>query len=232
MSKILVTGGAQGLGACISHTLIEAGHDVIVYDLIGGHDVLKPEMSSRLLREAGKPFDILINNAALNGINWLEDVPEEQFDAIMSVNVKGIFKMSQYLLSQLTQTKGTILNITSNAAHNPMRCSLAYNCSKAASEMATKQLARELTIKNGITVFGVAPNKLADTEMSRGVGGIDDQVMATRGWTAAEAMKYQLDGLITKKETNPKMVAEFIAFLLQDKEHHFSLSGCTLNYGL
>ena len=45
----------------------------------------------------------------------------------------------------------------------PMTCSLAYNASKGAAHIMTLQLARELTKKHGITVFGIAPNKLKGT---------------------------------------------------------------------
>ena len=92
----------------------------------------------------------------------------------------------------------------------------------------TKQLARELTKKHGITVFGIAPNKMSGTGMS---GSIDDQVVKTRGWTKEYAQEYQLNGLLTGEETPPGLLAEFIAYLLQDKEHHKFLTGCILPYG-
>jgi NAD(P)-dependent dehydrogenase (short-subunit alcohol dehydrogenase family) len=92
----------------------------------------------------------------------------------------------------------------------------------------TLQLARELTKKYGITVFGVSPNKLAGTGMSR---AIEEQVMRVRGWTAEYARQYQLNALLTGEETPPQSVAEFVAYLLTDKAHHKFLSGCVLPYG-
>ena len=146
----------------------------------------------------------------------------------MDVNAKGIFKMTQAYLPLLIESKGTVLNIVSNAAHMPMTCSLAYNASKGAAHIMTLQLARELTKKHGITVFGIAPNKLKGTGMS---DAIDDQVVKTRGWTKEYAQQYQLNGLLCGEETPPERVAEFIAFLLQDKDHHKHLTGCILPYG-
>jgi NAD(P)-dependent dehydrogenase (short-subunit alcohol dehydrogenase family) len=137
--------------------------------------------------------------------------------------------MSQACLPLLIKSKGTIVNIVSNAAHMPMTCSLAYNASKGAAHIMTQQLARELTRKHGITVFGVAPNKLAGTGMS---ADIDRQVVATRGWTKEKAVEYQLAGLLAGEETPPKLVAEFITYLLQDKQHHKHLTGCILPYGI
>ena len=223
MSNIIVTGGDAGLGAAIVDALRKDGHTVLVYDIKQQLDVLRPDPVLALTFRT----DVLINCAGINKINWLPNVTEEDWDRVMDVNVKGIFKMTQAFLPSLIKNKGTVLNIVSNAAHMPMRCSAAYNASKGAALILTKQLARELT-SQGVTVFSVSPNKLRGTEMS---DSIDQQVVDTRGWTLEAAQKYQLAGLLTGEETPPEAVAEFIAFLLQDKEHHKYLSGCDIPYG-
>ena len=171
---------------------------------------------------------MLINNAGVNLIDWLENFEEDMWDKVMDTNAKGIYMMTKACLPSLIRRKGTILNIVSNAAHMPMTCSLAYNASKGAAHIMTLQLARELTKKHGITVFGIAPNKLKGTGMS---DAIDDQVVKTRGWTKEYAQQYQLNGLLTGEETPPQRLAEFVAFLLQSKEHHKYLTGCILPYG-
>lgn len=223
MSNIIVTGGDAGLGAAIVDALRKAGHSVLVYDIKRSLDILNPDPLLTLTFRV----DVLINCAGVNKINWLQNVTEADWDHVMGVNVKGIFKMTQAFLPNLLKTKGTVLNIVSNAAHMPMRCSAAYNASKGAALILTKQLARELT-SQGVTVFSVSPNKLRGTEMS---DSIDQQVVATRGWSMEEAQRYQLAGLLTGEETPPEAVAEFIAFLLQDKEHHRFLAGCDIPYG-
>lgn len=223
MSNIIVTGGDAGLGAAIVNALRKDGHTVMSYDVKQGFDVLRPD--TMVAENFG--VDVLINCAGINKINWLQNVTEEDWDRVMDVNVKGIFKMTQAFLPSLIERKGTVLNIVSNAAHMPMRCSAAYNASKGAALILTKQLARELT-SQGVTVFSVSPNKLRGTEMS---DSIDQQVVDTRGWTLEAAQKYQLAGLLTGEETPPEAVAEFIAFLLQSKERHKYLSGCDLPYG-
>lgn len=219
MSTILVTGSASGLGAAIV-TALKTRHDVIPYDAVDGRDVLEPPKFI-----SGK-LDVLINCAGINRINWLENVTDIEWDAIMDVNVKGIFKMSKACLPELRDSKGTIINIVSNAAHIPMRCSAAYNASKGAALILTKQMARELS--PDITVFSISPNRLADTAMSR---QIDEQVVDTRGWTLEEARAYQLQSLLAKEETPTYVVADFIAYLLQDKMHHKFLTGCDIPYG-
>ena len=207
MSKILITGSSKGLGLALTETLRKEGHTVYGFDINSGGDVRKPTFVNSDGGERTIPdIDILINNAGVNVINWLEDFEEDDWDKVMDTNAKGIYMMSRACLPMLSKNKGTIVNIVSNAAHMPMTCSLAYNASKAAAHIMTLQLARELTKKHDITVFGIAPNK-------------------------EYAQKYQLNGLLTGEETPPNQLAEFIGYLLQSKQHHKYLTGCILPYG-
>lgn len=224
MSKILVTGGAAGLGKAIVDVLLDWGHDVMSFDIMAGRDVRAPQETYGDCPEV----DVLINCAGINITNWLENVSDKDWDDTMDINAKGIFKMTQWALPQLKASKGVVLNIVSNASHMPMTTSLAYNASKGAAHIMTLQLARELTKKHGITVFGVSPNKLRGTNMSK---DIEAQVVKHRGWTPEFAAEYQRNALLTGMETEPSAIAEFIAFLLSSKERHVFLSGCILPYG-
>lgn len=173
--------------------------------------------------------DILINNAGINFISPLERITEGSFDEIIDVNVKSILISSQCCLPGLIKNKGTIVNVVSNASHLPMTDSFAYNASKGASAIGTRQMARELTKKYGITVFGISPNKLAGTKMSR---YIDETFPPMRNMTYEEGREYQLKGLLTGKETDPKQIADLLIYLLSEKERHGYLSGCILELGL
>jgi NAD(P)-dependent dehydrogenase (short-subunit alcohol dehydrogenase family) len=218
-SKILVTGQSSGLGFAIAKALEDDGHEIIPFS----GDVRKPR--DQPLPDA---LDVLINCAGVNRIDWLEDVSEADWDEVMDTNAKGIFMMTQWALPRLIESKGVVINIVSNAAHVPMTCSLAYNASKAAAWIMTQQLARELTKKHGITVLGIASNKLAGTGMSR---YIEERVLETRGWTAEQARNYQLAALPAGTETPLEAVAGLIAYLLDDKENHRYLTGCIIPYG-
>ena len=230
MAKILLTGFQSGLGAALLDELTDDGHDVIGFDRNCQHTdwEIRGDVSNPPDCVGEVDVDILINCAGVNIIDWLENFDPADWDEVMDTNAKGIFMMAKACLPALTRNKGTILNIVSNAAHMPMRCSAAYNASKGAALILTKQLAREL-IDKGITVFSVSPNKLAGTGMSN---DIDNQVVKTRGWTKEQAQEYQLNGLLTGRETDPVQVARFIAYLLRDKKHHEALAGCDLQYGL
>lgn len=223
MAKILVTGSSNGLGEALVKALRADNHTVVEYDIDRGLDVLDPHL------DGIHDLDVLINNAGVNGIDMLENLQEELWDKVVNTNAKGIFKMSQACLPMLIKSKGTIVNIVSNAAHMPMTSSLAYNASKGAALIMTKQMARELTRRFGITVFSVSPNKLKGTNMSN---AIDAEVVRTRGWTMEEAQKYQLQGLLAGEETDPVVLADFIAYLLANKRNHKYLTGCDLQYGL
>lgn len=222
MSNILITGSSGGLGSEIVDALQKYEHNIFEYDLRYGFDVRYPNLKFL------NALDVLINCAGVNYIDWLDKFDEYRWDEVLDVNAKGIYKMTQACLPMLIESKGTVVNIVSNASHMPMTCSLAYNASKGAAHIMTLQLARELTRRHNITVFGISPNKLAGTGMSN---AIDGQVMETRGWTESEAKKYQLNGLLAGEETPPRLVAEFIAYLLQDKLHHKHLTGCIIPYG-
>lgn len=240
--NIIITGASSGLGAQTAKYLFEAGHnivgisakqnptaDVLISELVC--DITDEyQISANIGKILGilKSVDILINNAGVNKISYLEDLSRETWDHVMDTNAKSIYLMSKALLPELIRSKGTILNIISNASHIPMTSSLAYNASKGAAYIMTKQLARELTKRHGITVFGISPNKLKNTGMSK---YIEKRVCEIRGWTEEEAKQYQLNSLVTGEETDPKILAEFIAFLLSNKDRHKYLSGCVLEYG-
>ena len=223
MKSFVVTGSENGLGKAIADALQAKGHRVWGYDERKGLDVRDPQVD-----HIAGPVDGLVNCAGINMIDWLEDLKEPIWDAVMDVNAKGMYLMTQALLGRLIESRGVVLNIVSNASHMPMTCSAAYNASKGAAAILTKQMARELTRKYGITVFSISPNKLSGTNMSR---EIDAQVCETRGWSMEQAREYQLASLLWGEETPAANVAELAAWLLHDRDRHKFLSGCDIPYG-
>lgn len=235
-TNLVVTGGSHGLG----REIIKACS--LWADLIYNVDQYPPSSDLEdkevwvegdirypaLWRNQIKSVTHLINNAGVNGINYLEAASHTSWDEIIDTNTKGIFLLTQEFLTSLRVNKGTVLNIISNASHVPMTASLAYNASKAAAHVMTLQLARELTKKHDITVFGISPAKLYGTGMSK---QIEEETLAVRGWTSEEERKYQSQALVTGVEIPPKVLAEFISWLLEYKERHVWLSGCVVPYG-
>lgn len=225
MRNAIVTGSGAGLGRAIADELGNQGYSVYGYDRKDGRDVSEPDFD---FIQKIRPVDVLVNCAGINKINWMEYVTAKEWDEVLDINAKALFFMTKACLPGLSAAKGTVLNIVSNAAHMPMTCSAAYNASKGAALILTKQMARELYPRHGITVFSISPNKLKGTEMSQ---DIEDQVVKTRGWDREYAEEYQRKSLPIQEETDPQQLAEFIGFILSTKERHKYFHGCDIPYG-
>lgn len=225
--EAVITGASSGLGKEIKLALEKEDWLIHNWSTDAGVDITNYRSVFAASQKIDKRVDVLINCAGINLINYLEYVEEQEWDSVMDTNAKGIFLCTQALLFWLTG--GAVINIVSNAAHVPMTSSLAYNASKGAALMMTRQLARELRPRHGITVFSISPNKLAGTGMSK---DIERQVCKIRGWTEEYAREYQLKALLTGEETNPQDLANFVAYLLRRKENHKWFAGCDIPYGL
>lgn len=235
MSKaILVTGAASGLGNAILLALGEAYREgridvhPVAFDIKDGDDVVSP-LSNPSSIDTLERYDYvgLINCAGINSNNWFSDISAETLMKVMQVNAFSFVYMTQALLDKLTDNSGFVLNIVSNAADMPMTSSLAYNASKAAAKMITRQMAHELTKSHGITVFSISPNKLSGTEMSK---QIEAAVVETRGWTPEYAAEYQKKSLMHGLETPPDAIANYIVHLIESGNWKF-MSGTDIPFG-
>ena len=241
----VITGHSSGLGWEIAKLLAKS--EWIVYGIsmhqppeqIDGittilADIQWPDEITSAIQEINDPdVDLLINCAGVNHLTPIPELKGADWERLIDINAKAPWLMVQGLLDRMSSNKnpmagGTVINIVSNAAHVPMTHSLAYNASKGAALMVSKQMARELFKSHGITVFSISPNKLRGTGMSK---EIEARVPALRGWTPEEAAAYQKAALPTGMETDPAMLAEFIAFLVSTKERHIYLHGCDIPYG-
>lgn len=212
---VVITGTDSGLGLTLLHAFRSEGHTVIGSSTDAG----SKEPYLNLMRDDGiasyaqkvayqfnNEIDILINNAGVNGIAKFLDLTPEFLHQMMQVNCIGPVRLTQMLMPAL-RDGGRILNIISDAAHRPMRHSLGYNMSKAAFDMATKQMARELTKPLGVTIIGIRPGRMCKTGMSE---YIDQQVCAMRGWTPAQCSEYFKANSVTGEEAWPQHVARLV----------------------
>ena len=189
--RALVTGGSQGIGAEICRELAACGADVFIHyyidkeeanklaieiknnfgvnTWIGGADIAYSkeviELFSRLDNTMGS-IDILVNNAGTETVIHVLDLPEEEWDRVLDVNLKGPFLCSQQAGRRMEKNGGgVIINISSIHDVVP-RKGLAHYCSaKAGLKMLSKCLSIELVDKN-IRVVSVAPGAI-ETEMNR-----------------------------------------------------------------
>lgn len=183
----VVTGAARGIGAATAARLAAAGMAVAVADLdeatcagtvaairsAGGRaaavgldvgDAGAVERAvARVVEELGAPT-VLVNNAGITRDNLLFKMTEDDWDAVMSVHLRGSFLMSRAVQKHMTAAGwGRIVNLSSTSALGN-RGQANYSAAKAGLQGFTKTLAIELG-KFGITVNAIAPGFIA-TDMT------------------------------------------------------------------
>jgi NAD(P)-dependent dehydrogenase (short-subunit alcohol dehydrogenase family) len=217
----LVTGGSRGIGRAIALAFAEAGADLVVssrdkkppeLDTVAAEvralgrraaavpaHVGKKEEVERLVRrtvdEMGR-LDILVNNAGANPVlSALADLGEEAFDKVLEVNLKGALLTSQAAVpAMIRQGGGRIINISSISGLRARADGTgAYCVSKAALNMMTQVLARELAPHN-ILVNAIAPGSIR-TDFSR------------VNWTDPERKANRLREIELKRFGEPEEVA-------------------------
>ena len=176
----IVTGGTRGIGNAIAAKLAQRGVNLVVaartreaaHEVaasLSNHgvkvlgmklDVSNAEEVEKVFEETRKEFgriDILVNNAGITKDGLLMRMREDAWDAVMDINLKGVFLCSREAVKDMTKQRyGRIINITSVAAFmgNPGQAN--YSASKAGIVGFTKTVAREYAVR-GVTVNAVAP---------------------------------------------------------------------------
>ncbi len=192
----IITGGGRGLGEYMANALSDVGANVVVcsrkleacegvkqeIEAHGGKalalacDITKPGDVAHVLDETERTFgavDILVNNSGATWGTPPEDMPLEQFERVVDINVKGTFIMSQAVGKTMIARGqgGTIVNIASVAGlvgGNPKYIqAVGYHASKGAVVNMTRDLATSWA-RYGITVNAIAPGWFP-TKMSRGL---------------------------------------------------------------
>lgn len=173
----LITGGARGIGLQIALTLQQAGANIILTDTDGTRvsdaadqfpikpqvyqlDVADSQAVRDLAGRIGHCPDILVNNAGVSRAVPTNQTTDEDWRAVLSVNLDGVFYCSRTFGSLMVERGfGTIVNISSMCGEIVTRqetAVTAYNASKAGVNMVTKSLACEWA-RSGVRVNAVAP---------------------------------------------------------------------------
>lgn len=177
----VITGSAQGIGAAYAVALAKEGANVVVADIADtartvdaaraagaqalgvACDVANFESCQAMAAEAVNSFgriDILINNAAMFASiqrKPFEQLSQEEWDAVMAVNVRGPFNAVKAVLPEMKKRGyGKIVNIASATVFSGTPGMLHYVTSKGAVVAFTRALAREVGM-HGIVVNGIAP---------------------------------------------------------------------------
>ena len=220
---VIVTGGAQGIGAACVHRFAREGAQLIVADVaraageavaadVGGRfiacDVGDKAQVDALIAEtlaAHGRIDVLVNNAGIFKAADFLDITEADFDAVLRVNLKGAFLMAQAAARAMVQsgTRGAIVNMSSVNGVLAIPNIASYNVSKGGINQLTRVMALALA-DHGIRVNAVAPGTIA-TELA-----------AQAVLTSDEARRKILGRTPMKRLGEPAEIADVVAWLASD----------------
>ena len=237
----LVTGAGQGMGKAVALELADRGASLVVNDLDGR---LAKQTAENIIELGAQAFDIradislstevksmvdsafnryqdiniLVNAAGIVRPTSVIDMEEEEWDAVLSVNLKGTYLCSRAVLPVMQKAGwGRIINFSSTAGKSTSTIGGAhYTASKAGVLGFTRHLAKE-SASYGITVNSVCPG-LIDTEMVRATISLDK--------IKAHASRFPVSRL-----GNPGEVAELVAFLASDKASYITGASLDINGG-
>lgn len=196
---MLVTGAALGIGRGIARAFSGAGADVTIADTNGpAAEALAEELTARgrramavlgdvshssdaerMVRQTAETFgrvDILVNNAGIMPSDWyfrVEDMPEEVWDRILAVNLKGVFLMSKFALPRIREAGpgGVVVNMASVQGLQSMPGVPAYAASKGGILSLTRNMALDYA-RDGIRVVAICPGTI-DSELVRDLARVE-----------------------------------------------------------
>jgi NAD(P)-dependent dehydrogenase (short-subunit alcohol dehydrogenase family) len=210
----IVTGAYQGIGKAISLAFAEEGASVILVDqqptsvaeglvkqvrslgvraLALQADITRKPEVIRFVEAVHSEFgriDILVNNAGVTSVGPFETLPEEAWDRVIGVNLKGVFLCCQEVGHHMIGNKsGNIINMSSVLGMVVLPGRGAYCASKAAVSALTKVLAVEWA-KHSVRVNAIAPvttkTEFMEKLIAQGAFSPDDQIKAIPAGRLAE----------------------------------------------
>lgn len=217
----LVTGGARGIGKAICERLASEGAAVVMVDIISdvaeqsaaefrsrGYEAMAVGANVASLQEAEDTvkavmdkygrLDILVNCAGITKDNLLLRMSENDWDAVIAVNLKGSYNFIKAASRPMMKARyGKIVNISSVVGRAGNAGQINYSASKAGVIGMTKSVAKELGSRN-IFANAVAPGYI-ETDMTRAL--------------PEEARKAFADAIPLKRAGQPEDVANVVYFL-------------------
>jgi len=234
----LVSGGASGIGKAIASLFLQEGASVVVSDinsaaldtavkeLSAGGPVIGVTGDVRSMADAGRlvtaaldefgKLDVLVCNAGITSVMPIEQLGEEEWDAVLATNVKGMFTLVKHAVpAMIRQGGGRIVTLGSEMGIVAVPESPAYNASKGAVIMFTKSIAIDL-IRHNIRVNSLCPG-ITRTPLLQ--AEVDNSVDPAK--TAAE----QASWAPILRVADPAEIAQGALFLASD-DSSFAVGSC------
>lgn len=227
----LITGAARGIGKAIAQKFAEQGADIALTDLktdentdalvneleakgvkaraygFDASDMKQAEENVKTIREEFGSIDILVNNAGITKDTLLMRMSEEQWDAVLNVNLKSVFAMTKAVQRyMLKQRSGSIINMSSVVGVSGNAGQANYSASKAGIIGFTKSVAKELGARN-IRSNAIAPGFI---------------ITAMTGQLSEEVKKQWTETIPLKRGGTPEEVAELCVFLGSDMSKYIT----------
>ncbi|NHQ59510.1 3-oxoacyl-[acyl-carrier-protein] reductase [Chlorobium sp. BLA1] len=236
----LVTGAARGIGQAIAFDLAAKGADIVVCDIkaewltetaegvekLGRKaycfelDVTNAEAVNNAVNDivaATGRIDILVNNAGITRDGLLMRMSEEDWDAVLTVNLKGTFSCTKAVSRiMMKQRSGSIINIASVVGIMGNAGQANYAASKGGVIAFTKSVAKELSSRN-IRANAVAPGFIS----SKMTDALTDDVR-----------QKMLDAIPLASFGTPQDVANAVAFLASDQSSYITGQVISVNGGM
>lgn len=200
--RALVTAAAQGIGCATAKAFAEAGAEVLATDInaerladLAGIPNIRTAILDATDRQgieslvqAEAPFDVLFNCAGFVHHGSVLACTDAEWDMAFDINVKSMFLLCQAVIPGMQELgRGSIVNMSSIAAHKGLVDRFVYGTTKAAVVGLTKSIAADY-VEQGIRCNAIAPGTVQSPSLDQRIAQFDDPVAAREQFIARQPM--------------------------------------------